>query len=118
MTTGGSQTPHADASRSKQPRLGATRPPQSVLSRLGVTLGGWPVVAIAAAGLMVWALSRNTPDAWIGANVKMALIASDQVGGVPIGADARDGRVTLHGAVRSETEREEAVRVATRIRGV
>jgi len=107
------------ATRPKARRVASPAAAQEALRRWVRSVVAWLAVALAAAGLLAsWGLIRSAPDAWVGANVKMSLIASDQVGGVPIGVDACNGRVTLHGAVRSNVEREEALRITSHVSGV
>jgi hyperosmotically inducible protein len=60
----------------------------------------------------------DRPDPWITTKVKLALIVSKDVGGTAINVDTYDGRVTLQGKVKSEQERDEAVRIAREIDGV
>ncbi len=58
------------------------------------------------------------PDAWITAKAKMALLTTEGVSGTAIDVDTIDGRVTLHGKVRSKDETAKAERVVKDIDGV
>jgi len=57
-------------------------------------------------------------DAWVTAKVKMLLMNSPSVGGLPINVDTNDGRVTLHGMVPTNAEKTEAGRIARAGTGV
>ena len=73
-------------------------------------------VAMLLAG--VGSAHAGVSDAWISAKVKMALLNSPQVSGIPIDVDTDNGRVTLHGRVPSMTEKKEADRIARAGTGV
>ena len=49
-------------------------------------------------------------DAWISTKVKMQLLNSPMVSGLPIDVDTDERRVTLHGKVPSNAEKTEAER--------
>lgn len=57
-------------------------------------------------------------DPWITAKTKLTLLTTDGVDVLDVDVDTVNGRVTLHGEVQSEAEREEAVEVARDIDGV
>jgi hyperosmotically inducible protein len=56
-------------------------------------------------------------DAWITSKVKAQLMSTDGVHASGINVDTADGVVTLHGNVRSESERTKAVTIARQTRG-
>jgi hyperosmotically inducible protein len=69
----------------------------------------------------VVALARGAsaaPDGWITAKTKIALMAADDLDAGDINVDTNEGRVVLHGKVRSETEKAAAERVAKKVEGV
>lgn len=57
-------------------------------------------------------------DAWISTKVKMLLLNSPMVSGLPIDVDTDERRVTLHGKVPSTAEKAEAERIARAGTGV
>lgn len=57
-------------------------------------------------------------DAWISTKVKMLLLNSPEVSGLPIDVDTDEGRVTLHGKVPTRAEKVEAERIARAGTGV
>jgi hyperosmotically inducible protein len=57
-------------------------------------------------------------DAWITAKTKLALLTAENVSGTAINVDTIDGRVTLHGKVRSAEEKAKAEAEARKIDGV
>ncbi len=57
------------------------------------------------------------PDAWVTTKVKMALLTTDGVSGTRVSVDTIDGRVTLHGTVRTPAEKAKAEQVAKSIDG-
>lgn len=72
-------------------------------------------VVLAGAGAPARA---GVPDAWVSTKVKMLLLNSPRVSGMPIDVDTDEGRVTLHGKVPSTAERVEAERIARAGTGV
>jgi osmotically-inducible protein OsmY len=74
------------------------------------------VAAILAGG--VSPVHAGVSDAWISTKVKMLLINSPEVGGLPINVDTDEGRVTLHGKVSTGAEKVEAERIALAGTGV
>jgi osmotically-inducible protein OsmY len=77
-------------------------------------------VLVGAVLSLLWGspVAAAQPDAWISAKVKMSLLASREVKGLPIDVDTRDGSVALHGAVGTEAERVRAEQLAGEIAGV
>lgn len=74
-------------------------------------------------GALVFAMAGpaaavERPDAWVTTKVKMALLTSDGVSGSAVNVDTIAGRVTLHGAVASATEKARAEQVARQVDGV
>lgn len=57
-------------------------------------------------------------DAWITTKVKSALLADEDVSGLKIDVDTRDGVVALSGMAGSQKEIDEARRIAQSIEGV
>jgi len=80
---------------------------------IGGALAGTILMIVAPAA--AWA---DTPDAWITTKVKTALLTTEGVSCTAIHVDTIDGRVTLHGKVRSEDEKRKAESVAQEISGV
>jgi len=64
------------------------------------------------------AVAGGTPDAWITAKAKLALLTSEGVSGTAIDVDTVDGRVTLHGKVHTEQERSRAETLVRQVSGV
>jgi len=64
------------------------------------------------------AFAMEKPDAWITTKAKIALLTAEGVHGTAVDVDTVDGRVTLHGKVRSEAEKARAVEVVRTIEGV
>jgi osmotically-inducible protein OsmY len=77
------------------------------------------IAVVSLCGLGAAPIERARPtDAWIAAATKMALIQAQAVEGRAIGADARNGEVTLHGMVGSEAEKQRATALTQRVEGV
>jgi hyperosmotically inducible periplasmic protein len=74
-------------------------------------------VLVLSAALAVPA-SAYPPDAWITAKTKLALLTTEGVGGTAVSVDTDVGLVTLHGQVRSTTEKAKAETVTRKIDGV
>ena len=76
------------------------------------------------AGVAAMLVAGSTParagvsDAWVSTKVKMLLINSPEVSGLPISVDTDEGRVTLHGKVATSVEKAEAGRIAKAGTGV
>ena len=64
------------------------------------------------------ALAESRPDSWITMKAKTALYTTDGVSGTAINVDTINGRVTIHGKVRSETEKALAEKEVRNIVGV
>lgn len=64
------------------------------------------------------ALADQPGDAWITTKVKIALLTAEEVDGLDINVDTVDGRVTLHGKVDSENEKNRAEALARDVNGV
>jgi len=62
--------------------------------------------------------SQPVSDAAITAAVKSKLLADTTVGGLKINVDTRDGVVSLSGPVKSQTEKDTALRIARETSGV
>lgn len=64
------------------------------------------------------AAAVDRPDAWVTTKVKMALLTSEGVRGNEVNVDTIGGRVTLHGAVGTATEKTRAEQIARTVDGV
>jgi len=64
------------------------------------------------------ALAAQPEDAFITTKVKMSLLTDANVNGLGIDVDTVDGRVTLHGKVRTQAEKTAAEALARNTRGV
>src|SRR5262249_53103895 len=67
------------------------------------------------------AAPASTPDAWITTRAKMALLATEGLRGETINVDTVNGRITLHGRVRTadeKTKAEDAVRTVDGVKDV
>ena len=62
--------------------------------------------------------NQEMTDAWITAKVKSALLADEDVSGLEIDVETRNGVVTLTGMARTQSEIAEARRIAQNIDGV
>lgn len=60
----------------------------------------------------------SPPDAWVTTKAKIAVLTAVGTAGTNVNVDTVDGRVTLHGAVASDTDKQEAERAARKIDGV
>jgi hyperosmotically inducible periplasmic protein len=69
-----------------------------------------------SATISAYAMSR--PDAWITMKAKTALYAAEDVSGTAVDVDTINGRVTLHGKVRTEEEKTRAAEIVKGIEGV
>jgi osmotically-inducible protein OsmY len=56
-------------------------------------------------------------DAWITTKAKIALLTTDGVSATAVNVDTVDGRVTLHGKVQSEAEKQKAGQAAAKVEG-
>jgi hyperosmotically inducible protein len=73
---------------------------------------------LAALAFAAPAAADQPADAWITSKVKAALLTDDVVNGLDVNVDTTEGRVTLHGAVASEQQKERAEKRAREIEGV
>jgi osmotically-inducible protein OsmY len=80
----------------------------------GIIIAGLAMALVAGAVPAMAGVS----DAWVSTKVKMLLINSPSVGGLPINVDTDEGRVTLHGKVPTKAEKTEAGRIALAGTGV
>jgi len=76
------------------------------------------LVATALAFAAPAAFADQPHDAWITTKVKMGLLTAEQVDALDINVDTFDGRVTLHGQVESEAEKQQAEQSARKVEGV
>lgn len=83
-----------------------SRAAKSGLLGLGLTF----LLAISA-----WADSK---DVWLTTKAKIALLTADDVKVTAVHADTVDGTVTLHGKVKTETEKEKAAAAVRKVEGV
>jgi hyperosmotically inducible protein len=60
----------------------------------------------------------QAPDAWLTTKAKIAVLTAVGTAGTSIHVDTLDGKVTLHGQVRSEGEKKAAEEAARKIEGV
>lgn len=76
-------------------------------------------LALAAVVATTPVASANQPnDAWITTKAKIALLTTRDLSATGIDVDTRDGKITLHGTVPSDSEKERAASVAKGIDGV
>ncbi len=79
------------------------------------------IVAAGALAALCWldavAIAAQ-PDAWITTKAKMTLLTSEGLSATGVNVDTVDGRVTLHGKVRSEAEKKQAGGLVAKIDGV
>jgi len=64
------------------------------------------------------ASADQRPDAWVTTKTKMALLTTEGVSGTAIDIDTVNGRVTLHGKVATQAEKDKAAAIAKGIDGV
>jgi hyperosmotically inducible periplasmic protein len=58
------------------------------------------------------------PDAWITGKAKVALLTAENVSATAVNVDTVDGRVTLHGKVRTDAEKKQAGDAVAKVDGV
>ncbi len=80
-------------------------------------------VTYALMGAALVAASASTalaapPDAWITGKAKIALLTADNVSATAVNVDTVDGRITLHGKVRTDAEKKQAGDTVAKIDGV
>lgn len=75
--------------------------------------------ALAASTMMGTSATLAAPtDPWITSKAKVALLTTDNVSATAVNVDTVDGRVTLHGKVRSDAEKKAAQDAVAKIDGV
>jgi hyperosmotically inducible protein len=79
---------------------------------------GWAAMLFAAVLFAGGSSEAAVQDSWITAKVKIALLTSRHVHGMPIDVDTDQGRVTLHGRVATAHERRQAITIAEQVHGV
>src|SRR5215471_20936756 len=79
---------------------------------------GWAAPLFAAVLFGGGSSEAAVQDSWVTAKVKIALLTSRHVRGMPIDVDTDQGRVTLNGRVATERERHEAIALAEQVHGV
>jgi osmotically-inducible protein OsmY len=83
--------------------------------------GGRHMLTLGAASVLLGfsstASAARMPDAWITTKVKIALLTTKGVSASEVNVDTVDGRVTLHGIVRSDAEKAKAAAVARDVQG-
>ncbi len=62
--------------------------------------------------------AAETGDSWLTAKTKIALMSSEDVGGLAVDVDTYDGIVTLHGKVSTAQEKARAAEIAKAVNGV
>ena len=82
--------------------------------RLGLTLGS---------ALLMWSLAVGSahaarPDSWITARARIALLTTDGAGRTAVKVDTEHGRITLHGKVSSQAEKDRAEAAVRSVEGV
>ena len=88
--------------------------------RVATCIGGTALAAVLALTGSRAALA-STRDAWITTRAKMALLATEGLHGGTINVDTVNGRITLHGRVRSADEKaraEDAIRTVDGVKDV
>ncbi|MBP1687591.1 MAG: periplasmic protein [Deltaproteobacteria bacterium] len=75
-------------------------------------------LALLLAGCVLATPAVAQPDAWITAKTKVALLTTAGVHASDVNVDTVNGKVTLHGKVRSGDEKDKAEMVARKIDGV
>src|SRR5262245_24380490 len=109
-----------DGSPSRSGARCATRAWRESVMRVATCIGATAVAAVLALTGTREALA-GTRDAWITTRAKMALLATEGLRGGTINVDTVNGRVTLHGRVRTadeKTKAEDAVRTVDGVKDV
>ena len=76
-------------------------------------------MALAAVTTMGTSAAFAAPtDPWITSKAKIALLTTDNVSATAVNVDTVDGRITLHGKVRSEAEKKTVGDAVAKIDGV
>ena len=81
--------------------------------RLGLTLAGLLLIVSPTRSVQA-----ARPDAWITAQVRVAILTTDGAGRTAVKVDTEHGQVTLHGTVRSQAEKSKAEAAARGVEGV
>jgi len=76
------------------------------------------VLAVVVVALAAASASAAVSDPWITTKAKIALLTTSELDAARINVDTINGRVTLHGVVGSEAERQRAAEVASSVEGV
>ncbi len=74
-------------------------------------------LTLAAMTLTTPSAEAAPPDAWITSKAKIALLTTEDVSATAVNVDTVDGRVTLHGKVRTEAEKKKAGDTVAKIDG-
>lgn len=72
--------------------------------------------ALVAAGLAP--AHADSPDAWLTTKAKIALLTADDVSASAVNVDTTDGRVTIHGKVKTADEKARAEAAVRKVDGV
>jgi osmotically-inducible protein OsmY len=75
------------------------------------------ILAFVAAA-SVASVSADEPDAWVTTKAKIALLTANDVSVTAVNVDTVNGRVTLHGKVKTAGEKQRAANAVTGIDGV
>lgn len=78
---------------------------------------GLSILAFVAAA-SVATVSADEPDVWLTTKAKIALLTANDVSVTAVNVDTVNGRVTLHGKVKTAGEKERAAAAVTGIGGV
>ena len=76
------------------------------------------VLVVLLSAALAAPVGAASPDAWITAKTKLALLTTEGIRGTAVNVDTVLGKVTLHGKVRSAEEKANAESVAKKIEGV
>ena len=78
----------------------------------------YSVLAVVLGAALAAPAGAATPDAWITAKIKLALLTTEGVSGTAIKVDTVAGQVTLYGKVNSAEEKAKAETIARKVEGV
>lgn len=73
---------------------------------------------LAVAVITVGTAIAGPPDGWVTTKAKIALLTADGVSATAVNVDTVDGKVTLHGKVKTEGEKTRAADAVSRVDGV
>lgn len=76
------------------------------------------LVALGACALLGGSAWSESPDAWLTTKAKIALLTADGVSASAVNVDTVDGKVTIHGKVRTADEKAKAETVVRKLDGV